>query len=405
MSIAKGVAKNVGYKKETAGTWGTLAGPTGGKLLRRVTADFNLAKETYTSNEITPSFQTIDMRHGVRSAEGSLNAELSPGTYSDFMASIVARDWTVGGTATGMSVTIAASGSFFTITRAAGSWLTDGFNVGTVIRLTGAGLNVANQANNALIVTLTATIATVRVLSATPYVAEGPIATVSASVVGKQTYVPLTGHTDDSYTIEEWYSDIAQSEVYTGMKVGTVAMQLPSTGLVTADFSFLGKNLTQKGTTQYFTSPTATNTNGIFAAVSGAVVVNGVPVALITSMDLSIERALEAANVVGSNFAAAVFTGKVNATGNMSVYFEDGTFRDYFDLESKISIIVALTTGSEKNADAVVFTMPKVKVNSGTKADAELGILQSMDFQALQNDVTAGGLIGSTIQIQDTTVA
>lgn len=401
MSISKGVAKQLAYKKET--TWGTLAGATGAKLLRRVTGDFNLAKETYTSNEITPSFQIIDMRHGVRSAEGSLNAELSPGTYSDFMASVLAKDWVVGGTAAALSVTIAASGSFFTVTRAAGSWLTDGFNVGAVMALTGAGLNIANQSNNLLIVTLTATVATVRVLSSTTLVAEGPIASVAAAVRGKQTYVPLTGHTDDSYTIEEWYSDIAQSDVYTGMKVGTISMQLPSTGLVTADISFMGKNLTQKGTSQYFTTPTATNTNGIFAAVSGAVVVNGAAVALITSMDLSIERALEAANVVGSNFAASVFTGKVTVTGNMSVYFEDATFRDYFDLETKISIIVALTTGSEKNADTVTFTMGKVKVNSGTKQDAELGILQSMDFQALQNDVTTGGLVASTIMINDST--
>jgi len=182
MSISRGVSKQLAYKLET--TWGTLAGAAGGKLLRRVTADFNLTKETYASNEITPSFQTIDVRHGVRSAEGSLNAELSPGTYADFMASVLARAWTVGGTAAALTVTIAASGSFFTVTRSAasgsfftvtrsaGSWLTDGFNVGAIMALTGAGLNIANQSNNLLIVGLTATVATVRVLSATTLVTE-----------------------------------------------------------------------------------------------------------------------------------------------------------------------------------------------------------------------------------------
>ena len=114
------------------------------------------------------------------------------------------------------------------------------------------------------------------------------------------------------------------------------------------------------------------------------------------------KEALEAANVVGSNFAADVFTGKIGVSGSMSVYFEDATFRDYFDNESKVSIIMALTTGEEKDAEAIVFTMGKVKINSGTAADAELGILRSMDFQALQNDVTAGGLVASTIMVQDT---
>lgn len=403
MTIAKGVRKIVAYKKESS--WGTLAGATGAKQLRRVTADFNLTKEAYTSNEITPSMQTIDMRHGVRSAEGSLSAELSPGTYSDFMASVLARDFSTGGTTTGASVTIAASGSFFTLTRDAGSWLTDGFYVGNLVRLTGAGLDPANVGNNLLVVTLSALVMTVKVLSSVPLVAEGPIASVNAAIVGKQTYVPLTGHTDDSYTVEQWYSDIAQSEVYTGLKIGSFSIDLPATGLVTSSMSFTGKNLESTGNTQYFTTPAATNTEGIFAAVSGALIVNGVAVALVTSMSINIERALEAANVVGSNFAADVFTGKINVTGNMSVYFEDATFRDYFDDEAKVSIIMALTTGSEKDAEAVVFTMGKVKINSGTGQDAELGILRSMDFQALQNDVTADGLVGSTIMVQDTVAA
>lgn len=402
MPIAKGVSKKVAYKKET--TWGTLAGPTSAKYIRRVTATFNLTKETYESGEIRTDYQVADMRHGVRSAEGSLNGELSPSTYSDFMQSVLARDFTVGGTVAGASITVAVSGQFFTITRAAGSYITDGFYVGNVVRLSGAGFNAANVANNLLVVAVTATVLTVRVLSATPLVAEGPIASAGVAVVGKQTFAPLTGHTDDSYTIEEWYSDIAQSEVYTGMKVGSMAVQLPATGLVTCDFSFMGKNLEQKGTAQYFTTPTVAGTNGIFAAVSGALVVNGAPVALITSLDFTVERGLEAANVVGSNFAADVFTGRIRVTGNFSTYFQDGTFRDYFDTEAKISLVVALSTGSEKTADAVAFTFPLIKVGSATKADGEMGIVQEHSFTALLNSVTGTGLVPSTIMVQDTAV-
>lgn len=400
--IAKGVNKKVGYKKESA--WGTIAGASGAKLLRRVTADFNLTKETYESNEIRTDYQVADFRHGVRSAEGSLNGELSPGTYNDFMASVLARDFAAGGSTTGASLTIAASGQYFTITRAAGSWLTDGFYVGNVVRLSGAGFNVANAGNNLLVLSLTALVMTVKVLSATPLVAEGPIASAGASAVGKLTFAPLTGHTDDSYTIEEWYSDIAQSEVYTGMKVGSMNVQLPATGLVTCDFSFMGKNLEQKGTSQYFTAPTAAGTNGIFASVSGALVVNGTPVALITSLDFTVDRALEAANVVGSNFAADVFTGRIRVTGNFSTYFQDATFRDYFDTEAKISLVVALSTGTAKNADVVSFTFPTVKVGSATKADGENGIVQSHSFTALLNSNTAEGMVGSTMMVQDSTV-
>jgi hypothetical protein len=403
MTIAKGVSKKVAYKKETA--WGTIADPASAKYLRRVTANFNLTKETYESAEIRTDYQVADMRHGIRSAEGSLNGELSPSTYSDFMQSVLARNFTAGGTTTGASITIAASGQFYTIERAAGSWIADGFYVGNVVRLDGAGFDTGNVNTNLLVLSMTVTVLTVKVLSGAALVVEGPIAAADVAVVGKQTYAPLTGHTDDSYTIEEWYSDIAQSEVYTGMKVGSMAVQLPATGLVTCDFSFMGKNLDQKGTTQYFTSPTPAGTNGIFASVSGAMVVNGQPVALITSLDFTVERGLEAANVVGSNFAADVFTGRIRVTGNFSTYFQDATFRDYFDTEAKISLVVALSTGSEKNADVVSFAFPLVKIGSATKDDGEMGIVQQHSFTALLNSDVSAGLIGSTMLVQDSAVA
>ena len=399
MAITKGVNKRLAYKKEA--TWGVLAGAGSAKYLRRVTADFNLKKETYESAEIRTDYQVADFRHGVRSAEGALNGELSPGSYSDFMASVVAKDFAAGAVLSALSVTIAASGVFFTVTRSAGSWITDLINVGDVIAFTG-GLNASNVSNNVLVASMTATILTVVALSATALVAEGPIASVTATVRGKKTQAPLLGHTDDSYTIEEFYSDISQSEVYTGMKVGHMGVKLPATGLVTVDFTMMGQNLTQTGTSQYFAAPTASGTTGIFAAVSGALVVNGTPVALITSMDFTVERALEAAKVVGSNFAAAMFTGRIRCNGNMSVYYQDGTFRDYFNNESVVTVVVALSTDSSKAADVVAFCLPKVKLGSANKKDGENGIIQDHSFVALLNSVGTAGLPITTLQIQDT---
>lgn len=402
MAIAKGVSKQSAYKKET--TWGTVAGNTGGKLLRRVTTNFNLTKDTYESAEIRTDYQIADMRHGVRKAEGALNGELSAGSYSDFMQAILARDFTTVTAISGLSATIATSGSLYTVTRATGSWITDGVQVGQVLRLTGAGLNVANVAKNILVAGMTATVLTVAVPNGLTLVAEGPIATVTATVVGKVTYVPTTGHTDQSFTFEEWYSDIAQSEVYTGVKVGTMAVQLPSTGLSTVDLTFMGKDLTQTGTSQYFTTPTAQTTTGIFAAVNGMMLVAGQPVALITSADFSIERAMENAVAVGSNSSADIFTGRIKVTGNMSVYFQDAAFRGYFDNETPVSLVFLLMQDSTANSDFVSFVIPKAKINSFTKEDKELGLTASASFQGLLNSTVTGGLPATTVAIQDSTL-
>lgn len=398
MPISKGTAKQVGYKKET--TWGTLAGAASGKLLRRVTASFNLAKETYESNEIRTDRQVADFRHGVRSAEGTLNGELSPATYSDFMAAIVARDFSAVtlGAATNCTVTVA--GTVYTIVRAAGSWITDGVKVGMVVRATGLTAT-ADNGRNLLVAGVTATNLTVVPLNGVALTAQATASSVTLTAPGKQTFVPATGHTDDSFTIEEFYSDIAQSEVYTGMKVNSMAVQLPATGLTTVDFGFSGKDLAQTGTTQYFTSPTAQNSNGIFAAVNGVMLVAGAPVALVTSADFTVERATENATTVGSNSIADIFTGRIRVTGNLSVYFQDATFRGYFSDETPVSIVLAVTSDSTASSQFVTFTLPKVKLGSFTKDDGELGVVASTTFQALLNDVTSAGLPATTIQIQD----
>jgi hypothetical protein len=251
---------------------------------------------------------------------------------------------------------------------------------------------------------MTATVLTVKVLNGSAMLAEGPIASVVATVRGKDTLVPSTGHTDQSFTIEEFYSDIAQSEVYVGMKASSMDVKLPATGLATIDFSFVGADLGQTGTAQYFTAPAAQGTNGIFASVAGAVIVNGTPAALITSADFKVERATENAVVVGSNNVQEIFTGRIKSSGNLSVYFQDAVFRDYFKDETVVSLVFCLATTGAANADFISFTIPKVKLGSFTKQDGELGLTASASFTALINDVSTGGLPLTTIQIQDSSI-
>lgn len=399
MAIAKGVRKQLAYKLETA--WGTLAGTSGGKLLRRVTAQFKLDKEAYESQEIRTDLQVGDYRHGIRSASGSINGELSPGTYSELMQSVLYRDFAAITSITGLSLTVAPSGNNWTITRSAGSWIADNITPGSIVRITAGSFNALNLNKNLLVLSETATVLTVSVLNGTALFAEGPIASATVALPGKRTFVPSTGHTDQSFTVEEWFPDAPQSEVYTGVKFSNMQVQLPTSGLVTVNFNAQGKDLTSTGSTQYFTAPTALNTNGIFASAQGAVTVNGVLAGLVTSADFTVERALENATVIGSNSIADIFTGKVRVTGNMSVYFDSATFRDLFANETIASVSFVVTTSSGANADFVSFTLPKIKFGGFDKADAELGIMASMPFTALLNDVTSGGHLASTIVVQD----
>ena len=400
MTIASGINKVVSYKKETS--FGTLPSPTtGGQTLRRVSSTFNLTKETYQSEEIRTDYQLVDFRHGVRSVEGSISGELSAGTYADFLASALARDWTAATPSALGSTTIATVGGTYTITRQTGSWLTDAVRAGNVIRLT--GFATANNDVNLLVIALTEKVATVVALNNVQLTPETVAFGGAFVVTGKTTYAPTTGHTDDSYTFEEWYADIGQSEVTVGNKVNTVGIALPATGLTTVDLSFMGQDLKQRGTSQFFTSPSAQNTNGIFAAVNGALIVNGAPVALVTGANFNINRNMTSEAVVGSNIKPEIYEGRIIVDGDFTTLYQDGTFAGYFDDETEISLVIALTANSLPNSEFMSFTIPRLKLSTDTKDDGEKGIVSSNSFQALKG-FGANGFEATTLMIQDSTL-
>ena len=400
MATASGINKVVSYKKETS--FGTLPSPTtGGQTLRRVSSTFNLTKETYQSEEIRTDYQLVDFRHGVRAVEGSISGELSAGTYADFLASALARNWTAATPSALGSTTIASVGGTYTITRTTGSWLTDAVRVGNVIRLT--GFATANNNVNLLVIALTATVVTVVALNGIKLTNETVASGGTYKVQGKTTYAPTTGHTDDSYTFEEWYADIGQSEVTVGNKVNTVGIALPATGLTTVDLSFMGQDLKQRGVSQFFTSPSAQNSNGIFAAVNGALIVNGAPVALVTGANFNINRNMTSEAVVGSNIKPEIYEGRIIVDGDFTTLYQDGTFAGYFDEETEISLVVALTANSLPNSEFMSFTIPRLKLSTDTKDDGEKGIVSSNSFQALKGN-GANGFEATTLMIQDSTL-
>ena len=400
MAIATGVAKQVIYKVES--TWGSAPGTGSGQVLRRVQSGLSLQKDTYQSNEVRSDYQMSDFRHGVRRVAGSISGELSPGTYKDFVAAALRKDFAAVTAITGASITIAGSGPTYTVTRAAGSFLTDGIKVGQVVRLTAGSFTAGNLNKNLFVLSLTATVLTVMVLNGSTLTAEGPIASATVTVPGKVTYVPLTGHTDKSFAVEHWHSDINQSELFLGCKVSNLSLGLPPTGLATIGMDMMGKDVTT-ATSGYYVSPTAAGTTGITAAVNGVLTAQGSAVALVTGLDMRIAGNMQATPVVGSNTYPDIFEGRVMVTGNMSVYFQDATFRDYFINETEVALSVALASNNLAASDFITLSCPRIKFGGADKNDGDSGLIQTMPFQALL--ATSGGAGVSneqtTLYVQD----
>ncbi len=416
MPIAVGVSKRIVARRQSALGTVASAGDALAQNLRRVRSTIDLQKASYTSQEILPSMQRRDFRHGVRSVSGQISGELSVGGYQAFMESVLRGASVAGSTITTTAIiTVAATtgtiGAINTVTftRSALSYFTNGFRVGDIVIWSGwATTGTANNAKHMMIISLTATVMVCIPLDGTAGGAKVAGDSVTCVQVGRKIAIPATGQTRDYYTIEHAFVDLDLSEVFTDCVIGGMKVELPGTGMATVEFDVMGLNMVpySGAGAPYFTSPLAASTGGILAAVNGVLIVAGQPVGIVTGVSININGNYSApGGVVGSNFDPDIFQGTVEVTGQATVFFADATMRDFFLNENEVSMAVAMTASGIAAAPFTSFVMPRVKFGGATKDDGEKGLILTMPFTALENLSSAGDSLATTISIQDSAFA
>ena len=407
MPIATGVFKKVAIKKQTglgviapAGASGTAA------YQRRVTSTIDLAKATFQSAEILSSQQRRDMRHGVRSVAGSLSQELSVGGHQLPFAATLRGGVLAVATKTGTTIaaTAGAAGSGdVTLADSANGWLTSGFQVGDVVDISGFTTTGVPNNKRAVVKSVTAGSMVVHNLDNSDGATKAAADNVTVAEAGKKIAIPQTGHTRDYFTIEHWHSDIAQSERFTDCVFTGFNLNVPPNGMATIEFPVMGLNM-QTGTAEYFTSPSAETAGGILAGLNGALLVDGVAVANITSLSVSLNGNYAApGGVIGSAVDPDIFPGVIDVTGQITVLFQDATMRDKFLTEAIASIVAVLVADNSASPAFTSFVMSRVKFGGATKNDQQQGLTLTIPFTALEN--TSGGAnlanLATTISVQD----
>lgn len=213
---ATGSNTSLSYVQETA--YGIPpASPTMKTVRAKSGAKFDLKRDTFSSKEQTATRQVMGLTYGTRSGSGDLPFEFSYGSFDDFMEATLGGTWTtnvlkigtvkrsfafeqswpdinlteqnIGTVFTGFSLGVKPNaiveGSFThqfkdqtsvqyaddgvttiafaatTMTRSAGSFIIDGFEVGNSLVITGASISANNRAATPAIITaVTATVIT-----------------------------------------------------------------------------------------------------------------------------------------------------------------------------------------------------------------------------------------------------
>ena len=396
MAFSSGVEKRVVVSKET--TWGVLPATNTGTEFARTEATFNLERAEFQSAHISSTAQTSDARSGSDNLNGTLNAELAAGTYKDLFAALLRGAFTAGPTYTASTIS-AAAGKFV---RSTGSWITDGYKVGD--RVTVSGFTAPATANNTkwTVVSVTATDLSVSEFNGQTVTVKAAGDSVTIALSGKKLKVPLTpaSRTDNSFTVEEFFTSTNEAYLSTGVKFGSAAVQVQPNQMVTVNFTAMGRTKEKKATVgAYFTAPSAPSTSGSIGGNRGLIVVNGVPSGVVTAANFEITGNMEAGEVVGSRQVANIFLGRIGVTGEVSIYYQDSTLFEKFKAEEDISIVLHLegNTGEE-----ITFIIPRAKIGGVNIDDKEVGgLIQTVPFTALLPAASATTADQSTIVIID----
>jgi hypothetical protein len=121
-------------------------------------------------------------------------------------------------------------------------------------------------------------------------------------------------------------------------------------------------------------------------------------------MTVNVDGGMTTGAVVGSNYSPDVFAGRVKVSGQVTLYFQDATFRDAFKDETALSLAVVMATGTSATADCISIMLPNVKLGGATKSDGEQGLILTCPYTALYNGSGGTGIAteATTIAIQDT---
>ena len=404
MTVASGTNHQCRIKRQTVK--GAMAGASLGQILRRESSNFDQKRETFTTDSEINSIQQIrSSRHGAKMISGSIDGLLSPGTYADPISAIVRKDFAAVTSLTALAITIAGSLGAYTLTST--GFLAGGIKVGMIVRITaGTALNADVLNKNLLVTAVTATVITCTTLNgSTITIGSGTACTLT--IPGKVTYVPETAHTNVYHTVEEWYPDLSISEQNLDVKFTKCDITLPGNGNAKIKFSALGLDQTVTSSA-YFTSPTAETTTEVLTAAGGYLLVNGVSVATVTDLSISIDGKSTIADPnIGTIVRADIFNGPVSVTGSFSAYFESEILSNLFLNETSTNIVCVLTNSSTNASEFMTFSMSNININSATHSDNQQGVKRTYEYVACFNSLGGAAVChtATTIQIQDSQAA
>lgn len=346
------------------------------QTFRATSKAVNLEKEELESEEVdTVTGQITDSRHGFNRVVGTPGFQFSRQDFDDLIEIALGGAWTEPTAVSGVDLGI--NGTTKVLDRASGSFVDDGYRPGDIVEVAG----FANGPNNA-----NWRVLTVAALQLTLY---DPNDAIVTEVAGAGRTVDLKGKRIDIaptlYTmfVERQFLDTGKYQKFNGVAVNEFPLNVAPRAMVNGSLNLLGMSSGAiVGASESGVSPEPKSSSSPYAAFDGTLHEGGSLIAVVTTLDWTLNRNRTLEAVVGSKFSPDVFEGDAVPTGNLTAFFESEILYNKFVNETESTIFLKLDDPDGVNFASVVF--PRIKYNGGSMDPPQRGpVPLSMPFKAL----------------------
>lgn len=333
-----------------------------------------ITRDTLTSNELDGSRETTSIRTGNKQVSGEYAIELSSKSQDDWLAGALGSTWQSGVSLSGLSITVAPVGKTFT--RADGSFITDGVEVGDLIAFT----DLTGDNAKPFIVT------SVEALVVTGAGIQHTLTTETVTTSAKTGDKLETGSQCKTFSILTWYKgQCGGASAYTltkGVEVSGFTVEQAVNAMVTGSFPFIGRTqeiLTEPPSGSDFSSVTFEDEP--FSSVDVSVFDGSTPLRC-DSLTITNDNSASAQFELGNTNVAFVERSRAANTFSISGKLYDMAMIQKFINEQQVEInsILAGVNG------AMSFSLKRAELTAVTP---EIGgpesITQSIEGQATGN--------------------
>jgi len=205
-----------------------------------------------------------------------------------------------------------------------------------------------------------------------------------------------TGATRRSFVMEEYFSDLGTADNpfhrYDGCEFSKLSLQVSNNQLVAANFEGLCRDVVRDDAIVTGATYAAASTNQPLAFKDAAFTVGGSSIGIVTSLQLAIDRQLQARYVANSAVTLQPDSRIIKTSGTLEVWLDTGAgaLIDAFLAETEKALGVTFT---DPAGNVLVFAVPSLKFVGGmpdVKGDTSIPV--SLAFEAYYNSVAAAQL-------------